>query len=320
VPGAAPAPDPISGWDWQTNTLSGAVAAHVLPVDVEYACIFPLATPRDCSGGPSDPMNWYECDCASLGLPPESVPSVCGLKNPAAPIAQGTPEGPIGATPPAATVNDYTTQYFAKAYPTIRELTLANLMGTQGIISSLCPIHTVATSATDPLYGYRPAVNAIVNRLKNKLTSQCFPQPLAITNSGDGGGQTVPCLVLATMPNTPANAAANEATVCDNPALGLSVPDPTVLQTFQQSQHQAFMSGGAIGQDLSLFATCEVNQLPPNSACATDTTKLGWCYVNQTAMLPGSSCQQEIQFTPNSPPMGSIVSLQCLPATGDGGN
>jgi hypothetical protein len=46
-------------------------------------------------------------------------------------------------------------------------------MGTQGIISSLCPIHTVSvvtpTGGPDQLYGYRPAINAIVNRLKTPL-------------------------------------------------------------------------------------------------------------------------------------------------------
>jgi hypothetical protein len=328
VPGAAPAPDPISGWDWQTDTLvggAGTATAHVLPVDREYACIFPLvdstgvATPRDCSGGPNDPLNSYACDCESLGLPAESVPAVCGLKNPNAPLAQGTPAGPIGTTPPAATVNDYTTQYFAKTYPTIRELTLANMMGPQGIISSLCPIHTVnsppAGSNYDGLYGYRPAVNAIVNRLKNALASQCLPQPLAITTNPDGG-ETVPCLILATLAPGNGMTAADEATACAQPGLG--IPDPQVLQAFQQSQHAAFLAGGTTGQDLSLLATCTVTQQPPNTDCATDKTNLGWCYVNEPSMLAGN-CQQEIQFTPNSPPNGSTLSLQCLLASGDGG-
>jgi hypothetical protein len=322
IPGAVPAPDPISGWDWQTDTLNGTVPAHVLPVDREYACIFPLvdatgvATPRDCSGGPGDPLNSYACDCESLGLPAESVPAVCGLKNPNAPIAQGTPAGPLTAAAPAG-INDYTTQYFAKTYPTIRELTLANMMGNQGVISSLCPIHTVATSATDPLYGYRPAVNAIVNRLKNALASQCLPQPLAITTNSDGG-ETVPCLILATLAPGNGMTAADEATACSQPGLG--IPEPQVLQAFQASQHAAFMAGTTTGQDLSLLATCTVFQNPPNSACATNkASPLGWCYIDQPSMLSGSSCQQEIQFTANSPPNGSTLSLQCLLATGDGG-
>jgi len=39
----------------------------------------------------------------------------------------------------------------------------------EGVISSLCPIHTVEGEAGDPLYGYRPAMSAIVDRLKRSL-------------------------------------------------------------------------------------------------------------------------------------------------------
>ena len=67
-----------------------------------------------------------------------------------------------------------TQQDYAKAYPTIRELLLAKLLGqvpgaNEGVISSICPIHTSETSPGDPLYGYRPAMSAIVDRLKRAL-------------------------------------------------------------------------------------------------------------------------------------------------------
>jgi hypothetical protein len=166
-----PAADPISGWEWDTaypdNTPT--TPGHTLPVDLEYACIFPLPAPRDCSGGTADPLNAYACDCGQLGLPTDAVPSVCRLRDPTMPYAAGTPSGPIGAFAPTSLGNDYTTQYYAKAYPTIRELTLARLMGPQGIVSSLCPIHATEAGPHDPLYGYRPAANAIVHRLANAL-------------------------------------------------------------------------------------------------------------------------------------------------------
>jgi hypothetical protein len=76
-------------------------------------------------------------------------------------------------SPPTITsaVNDYTVQTYAKAYPTIRELMLANMMQNQGIVSSICPIHpTDNATGDDPLYGYRPAVNTIVNRMTHALT------------------------------------------------------------------------------------------------------------------------------------------------------
>ncbi len=53
------------------------------------------------------------------------------------------------------------------AYPTIRELLLAKLMGTQGVVSSICPQHGADNAAgDDPLYGYRPAMTAIIDRVK----------------------------------------------------------------------------------------------------------------------------------------------------------
>jgi hypothetical protein len=63
-------------------------------------------------------------------------------------------------------VGDYTVQTYAKAYPTIRELTLAKMMGAQGVVASLCPIHTEdSATGDDPLYGYRPALDALVDRM-----------------------------------------------------------------------------------------------------------------------------------------------------------
>ena len=53
-------------------------------------------------------------------------------------------------------------------------LSLAKLLGevpgaNEGVVSSLCPIHTIEGEAGDPLYGYRPAMSAIVERLKQSL-------------------------------------------------------------------------------------------------------------------------------------------------------
>jgi hypothetical protein len=65
-----------------------------------------------------------------------------------------------------------TQQDYAKAYPTIREILLAKLLGqtpgaNQGVISSICPIHTVEAMPGDPLFGYRPAMTTLIDRLKS---------------------------------------------------------------------------------------------------------------------------------------------------------
>jgi hypothetical protein len=124
---------------------------------------------RDCATLPMTTVEGDSCACvaswgsgttpAATGNTPDEIPPVC---------AKTSTDGTI-----TSAVNDYTVQTYAKAYPTIRELQLANMMGAQGSVSSLCPIHTVDNATgDDPLYGYRPAMDGLVDRLKNALASQ----------------------------------------------------------------------------------------------------------------------------------------------------
>jgi hypothetical protein len=137
-------PDPYNGREWNTN-----VGDHIdLKVDREYACIFKLTTPRDCSNTNdvyTVPANGYTCDCSSTGLTPDELSPVCDPANP-------------------------NSQLYAKAYPTERELLLAKLLGPQGLVASICPVD-VTDSATgdDPLYGYRPAISNLVSRMQPAL-------------------------------------------------------------------------------------------------------------------------------------------------------
>ncbi|MGD0678908.1 MAG: hypothetical protein ABSC94_26180 [Polyangiaceae bacterium] len=302
-------PDPVNGREWVTDQEM-TPNTHVLRVDRQYACIFPLpmGQQRDCT----QPQNFNSCDCPSMagGLTPAQLPPVCN------PTTQ-------------------TTQIAAKAYPTTRELLVAKLMGSQGIASSLCPIHTVdMMQGNDPLYGYRPAVAVIIDRLKNALTNQCLPQKLTPLSDG-----SVPCLILVTlpapMPADPAHSCLNPN--CD-PTKGLSVPDPTVLSTFCANQEAAFIaSGGSTSglQDPKVQSVCQLTELVnaqgaagtpgikyntgdfQNGSCA-NAADPGWCYVEGANAAKG--CSQAIIFQSTSPPAGSTSSLQCIEATGtDGG-
>jgi hypothetical protein len=147
APGSSDTADPITGHEWITDTG----AAHVFAVDIQYACTFPLVdatgvpAPRDCT----QLQNAYECDCpGTASLTSAELPPICD------PTTQ-------------------TIQIGAKAYPTVRELLLAEKLGTQGVVASICPID-VADNAThdDPLFGYRPAVEMIGDRLRTALTPQ----------------------------------------------------------------------------------------------------------------------------------------------------
>ena len=95
--------DLIHGREWNTLTSPAAI-------DLQYACTFPLSQPKDCTA----PVNANACDCTGA--------------------AASAPDGP-----PLCDATVRTTQIRGKAYPTIRELLLANGLGDQGIVASICP-------------------------------------------------------------------------------------------------------------------------------------------------------------------------------------
>src|SRR5262249_44164879 len=153
----------------------------------------------------------------------------------------------------------------------------------------------VTDSGNDPLYGYRPAVNAIVNRLKNSLSNQCLPQKL--NAEGDG---SVPCLILVQLPNSVGpGACKNPGSACDPkqgllgpgdlPAGGPSAPlSSDILAKFCDSEEATYRaSNGAPGgpNDPDLFPVCALQQLTtannagdfdPNGSCAASNDP-GWC-------------------------------------------
>jgi hypothetical protein len=302
LPAGPPASDPISGYEWTTDQGS----EHILDVDREYACTFPLAMQRDCTNR-MDPMVQYACDCpATTGLTPDQLPPLCD------PTAQ-------------------VVQVAAKAYPTVRELLLAKLMGNQGFVSSLCPIHfqpgTGQTQTTDPLFGYNPAVNGIVDRLKVALTSQCSTQKLVADATGK-----VACLVLVAMPEGsggPGTSCSNPGAACNGPGLLSPSTDPTAL--FQQSTLNTFCTDhtqpGATPQITASQPVCALQQVildPSNTKDCSKSSTPGWCYVQGPAAT-ALQCPEPntIEFTSNEPPSSAVVSLQCLESaisvTGDGG-
>jgi hypothetical protein len=288
--------DPIAGREWTTDSTKPLHQG--LRVDREYACIFKLDAPRDCSDQAiqMDPTLADSCDCASpdptVGggeFTHAEVPAVCNDANPR-------------------------TQDSAKAYPTIRELELAHLLGqvpgaNEGIISSLCPIHTTDMSpnhTSDPLYGYRPAMDAIISRLSIDLGDQCLPTRLVIDPKTSP--PKVPCLVLGTFPAPPGMN--NVPARCqDVPGGAYADADPTVLAEFKNDQRGVWQQGGSMGPDPSANLTCEVVQVTPNTPCDVNGEN-GWCYVENSG--DSQKCAQEILFSHSALTSGVITNLECL--------
>jgi hypothetical protein len=107
--------------------------------DLQFACIFPLAEPRVCMSGVDVP-----CDCEAHVYEKNS------------PLCSYT----------AADVDG--TQLYGKAYPSLRELEVLQRLGDQAVVASVCAKKVIpnGTPATDPDYGYNPAITALVEALR----------------------------------------------------------------------------------------------------------------------------------------------------------
>jgi hypothetical protein len=124
-PNTAYMADPIHGHEY--------VVSPTRRDDLQYACIFPLPQTGPCVDN--------SCDCFDR-QPGDNNP-LC--------------QDPAG--------NYGTTQYFAKAYPGLRELELVKQL--QGVAASICPRNLTDGNAQD--FGYRPALEALAKDLGSSV-------------------------------------------------------------------------------------------------------------------------------------------------------
>jgi hypothetical protein len=156
-----------------TNPRENPINGHehaASPDDLQFACTFELAEPAPCAED-------GRCDCR----PPSST-------NPQAspgdlPLNSSLCQPPAGGAPEAR-------QYFGKAYPGLRPLEVLKGIGDSAIVASICP---KVLREDQPGYGYEPAVDALVDRLRVALSGRCLPRPLAIAGTADG---KLPCVVV----------------------------------------------------------------------------------------------------------------------------
>jgi len=222
-PDSAANADEKHGHEW--------VSSEGTPPDLQYACTFELPETRDCGGGADD------CDCAT----------------------SDKTKSPLCQDPATGVYS--TIQRRAKGYPGLRELEVLRGIGAQGIVASICPSNTThPENAKD--YGYRPAIQALVERLRGALRYRCLPRPLAIAADG-----SVPCVVLeAFIPD------GGETCNCNDPKFpGRMVP-----------------SADRMTDDIRALdrCVCEVTQLEgaDRTTCQKETSPSvalnGWCYVD----------------------------------------
>ena len=227
--------------------------------DLQYACIFKLPAPRDCAV-----MGVNGCDCN------------------------------VNTDNPLCDPNLKTSQVRAKGYPGIRELATLKAAGSQGVVASVCPAQLTDTTRRD--YGYRPAIGAIIDRLKTALGGQCLPRSL----SPDAAGQ-VSCIILEArhVPGTP---------FCDPMKSRRNLPEVN-----KAAKTVALADLSAVGQNWNQF--CEIIQTGNVEAGSTNAQLLacqkdasaapidsnqkpvnGWCYVD-----PGQNMNSSADIVKDCP-------------------
>ena len=120
-------------------------------------------------------------DCGTTGA--NSASCDCGEE-------PTVPKGRPLCKPPGSNASTPATnsQYWGKAYPATRVLQVLRDFGENSIVGSICP--KLLDDVSDPYFGYNPAINAIVDRLAEKLTGTCLPRELSLEAEG------VPCAVV----------------------------------------------------------------------------------------------------------------------------
>jgi hypothetical protein len=133
---------PSTSMDPLANPMNGHENANVGNRQLQFACIFPMATPLTCDSVAFESNQ--SCLCFAEDAPYNSA--LC--------------QTPAGGAPT-------TTQYFSDAFPGIRHLMLQRSLGDVAITASVCPKSSIDQG---PTFGYRPVMTTLAARIQQALT------------------------------------------------------------------------------------------------------------------------------------------------------
>ncbi|MDI1448818.1 hypothetical protein [Polyangium sp. 6x1] len=225
------------------SPLGNSINGHeydTLGDDLQYACIFELPQATDCVNDPQ----CSECRDGTANNP---------LCDPAAP----------------------TMQVRAKGYPGLRQLSVLRGLGEQGIVGSVCPSQVTDRTLAD--YGYRPAIGALVDRLKEKIGGPCLPRTLDRNDKG-----AVNCLLIEARPT-------GGACSCDAEHARIPV-DPIHAAAIEEAKARSPESGWDCfcqipqleGEELTV---CQ-NDVSDKPVTAAGEPVSGFCYVDASTDPP----------------------------------
>lgn len=256
-------PEPLAppGAGYETNPVNGHEWRNPGNTDPQYACIFrlPDTATRDCTAVASGPAPRSACDCTNV------VPSDAN------PLCQDS----SGAYT--------TTQRFAKAYPSLRELSVMRDLGVNSVPASLCARNLADVTGQD--YGYRPAFDPVVNRLKETLTGTCLPNAIRpLPDPNDPSKTVAPCTVTEARPNP------DGSIRCDPNRGRTDLPPGAVAMALAQLRSQGVCDGDSQAP-CSTYTLCEIQEA--DASCHTDqypdSSTTGWCFVDPDDVSTDSS-------------------------------
>jgi hypothetical protein len=283
-----PAANSINGHEYYNHNPLTDVPAND---DLQYACIFPMEQPLDCTS--------VECDC--------SLDDVVRNK----PLCHPPGGGPAG-----------TTQYFAKAYPGLRQLEVLREFGENSIAASICPKLTQTGRELEPSFGYNPAMEAIIEVLKYKLNLQrCLPRELA----PDTASGLVPCRVVEASFEDTCDCAARPGRKPLPVADGDERLADAMLDELRDSA--SCSEDSASPRSCARTCLCEIEQLN-DAVCLEDpeppAERAGYCYVDEAKQIGNpdfvSACpataRRVLRFIgEDTPRLGATTLIACAGAS-----
>ncbi|MEM9691199.1 MAG: hypothetical protein AAGA56_01520 [Myxococcota bacterium] len=269
---SAPLTNPINGHEYTTGTRG----------DLQYACIFDLQAPVDCTDG----MNTTGCDCGT-GDPVDNA------------LCFDTATSMFGNT-----------QFRAKAYPGIRHLQVLRDVASQGIVGSICPAQQGSPDSAD--FGYRPAVGSIVERLKQALGGQCLPRSLTPDIEGN-----VPCVIIEARRISEGTSCQD---VCNAPGRSFIDPeDPAVIAAQNDPTTTDANAPNCFCEINQLTGTdrdaCQNDDSDAPVNAETGASVDGWCYVD-AATVPRTGNPAIVE---NCPPTEQRIIRFVNAGQGEGG-
>jgi hypothetical protein len=231
-----------------TNPINGHErGASSTRDDLQYACIFPLREPIACNDA-----NSGGCDCLQQNY---------DLNNP---ICQGV----------TATMDG--SQVYGKAYPSLRELSVLKDVGHASVVASICAKKVDADDPTgDPDFGYHPAINALMTKVKEVFSPRCLARALPVSQPDSG---KVDCSVYE----------ARAAGGCDCAQNGRAEPPAGASQIV--STYLTSVGLCSNGRNCDDLCVCELSQLSGDDLASCQAgndpgQSYGFCYIDPAAGL-----------------------------------